>query len=125
MNVYDQLSNPGLIERITRRFYHLVTADADLAPHYQEVNLEDLVFRRTTFMRAALGGPAHGAAHLSTAERAEQCLDPALGDLRRALILQALHDSGAPEVLREAWLKIEDRQRQRSPRGSGGSAHPS
>ncbi|MEM6571676.1 MAG: hypothetical protein AAF726_20525 [Planctomycetota bacterium] len=115
MNVYDQLSNPGLIERITRRFYHLVTADADLAPHYEGVNLEDLVFRRTTFMRAALGGPVHGAAHLSTAEQAEQSLDPALGDLRRSLVLQPLHDSGAPEVLRKAWLKIEDQQRPRSP----------
>ncbi|MEM6675559.1 MAG: hypothetical protein AAF726_22100 [Planctomycetota bacterium] len=125
MNVYDQLSNPGLIERVTKRFYQLVTADADLAPYYEGVNMEEIVFRRTTFMRAALGGPALGAAHLSTAEHAERSLDPALDDLRRALVLQALHDSGAPEVLRKAWLNIEDQQRQRPSRGSGGTARPS
>ncbi|MEM7515839.1 MAG: hypothetical protein AAGB93_08630 [Planctomycetota bacterium] len=110
MNVYDQLSNPGVIERIANRFYQLVSADAELAPFYEGRNLEELVFRRTTFMRAALGGPTHGAAHLTIAEHVEPGLYPALDDVRRALVVQALHDSGAPEVLRKAWLRIEEQQ---------------
>lgn len=97
MNVHDQLTNPWVIQRVNARLFELIDAHGELSRCYLGVGAEEFTMEQTAFISQSIGGPiVRSAAQLAAA---------------RELLARALNDAGAPRVLREAWLKIEDERR--------------
>ena len=111
MNVHDQLTNPWVIQRVNARLFELIEAHGALSRRYAGVDAAEFTMEQTAFISQSIGGPTvRSAAELAAARELPELTLPLL-EARRELLARALNDAGAPRVLREAWLKIEDERR--------------
>lgn len=115
MNVHDQLTNPWVIQRVNARLFELIEAHGALSRCYEGVVAAEFTMEQTAFISQSIGGPiVRSAAQLAAARELPE-LTPPLREARQELLARALNDAGAPRVLREAWLKIEDERRSPGP----------
>ncbi|MCA9726377.1 MAG: hypothetical protein KC729_01760 [Candidatus Eisenbacteria bacterium] len=57
VSIFEQIGGIPAIKETVNRFYVKVLADPDLAPFFQNTNMDRLKSRQTTFFMQALGGP--------------------------------------------------------------------
>ncbi len=115
MNVHDQLTNPWVIQRVNARLFELIEAHGELSRRYAGVDAAEFTMEQTAFISQSIGGPTVRSAARLAAAREFPELTPPQHEARRELLTRALNDAGAPRVLREAWLKIEDERRAPGP----------
>ena len=55
--LYDKYGGIETFSAVVRNFYQKVLDSADLAPYFDNVNMEKLMSHQTNFISTALGGP--------------------------------------------------------------------
>lgn len=108
MDLYGRLQDPRVVRRVNERFYELVFEHPWLARFFEGVDQEHITSQQTDFMTGALGGPKNFSGRPPSHAHPHLFITDEVFDLRRDLLVRAFEETGAPEELREAWLRIDE-----------------
>lgn len=108
MSVYDILKDKTIIRTVNQTFYDKVYDHELLSMFFEAVTKEHIINQQPDFITAATGGPKDFSGRLPFNAHPHMFITDEIFDLRSSLLAEALEETGAPTVLKEAWQRIDN-----------------
>tara|TARA_Y100000590_G_C15119653_1_gene788202 strand:+ start:56 stop:484 length:429 start_codon:yes stop_codon:yes gene_type:complete len=105
-----ELSNEELfniVQRINEEFYDLIYEDEWLKYVFEATDRDVIKSQQTDFIVGALGGPRRYCGRSPKDAHPHIFIQEDMWQLREYYLIKAFDKIGAPEWLREKWLKID------------------
>jgi hemoglobin len=97
----------ALVLRVNRAFYERVYRDEWLSLVFRSVPQKHIENQQTDFIVSALGGPRRYMGRAPRDAHPHIAVSEEMWNLRERLLREALEEVGAPQWLREKWMKID------------------
>lgn len=94
--------------KVNTEFYELVYNDLWFMKIFRNIKQEIITSQQTDFMVQALGGPKMFCGRPPKDAHPHIWIDEDMMIYREQLLIQAFEKVGAPEELRDKWLKIDE-----------------
>ncbi|KRE21003.1 group 1 truncated hemoglobin [Agromyces sp. Soil535] len=95
--IYDQLGGPDGLRTAVTVFYNRITADEELGPWFEGVDLDRLKAHQRAFLTAAFGGPQVFSGRGLREAHADLAITDAAFDGMVTTLLRSLADLGVPK----------------------------
>lgn len=107
MGIYDILKDKSIFRTVNQAFYDKVYDHERLSKFFRGVTKEHIINQQTDFIIAATGGPKNYSGRLPYNAHPHMFITDEIFDLRSSFLAEALEETAAPPVLKEAWLRID------------------
>ncbi|MCB0419847.1 MAG: group 1 truncated hemoglobin [Bdellovibrionales bacterium] len=108
MNVYDSLTDKDIVRKVNEIFYDKIYDHPWMSLYFKEIDKEFITKQQTDFIIGALGGPKKYGGRMPSNAHTHMVITDELFDLRQQLLIEALNEAHAPEILTNFWLKIDE-----------------
>lgn len=108
MSVYEELHDKDIVAKVNVVFYEKVFADPWLSRYFEGVPEDHIRQQQTDFIVAAIGGPKRYFGKAVRDTHGHIFITNEVFDLRQRFLREALDEVGAPQILKDKWLKIDE-----------------
>lgn len=107
MNLYDELTDKNIVKKINDLFYEKVYKHPWLSQFFATIEQDFISAQQSKFIVGAIGGPKLFTGRPPSLAHPHMLITDELFDLREQLLIEAMDELGAPEKLKEMWLRID------------------
>lgn len=107
MSLYDDIGGKPYLIRVVKKFYDKVYAHPWLKLFFQNTPQQHIENQQIDFMIGALGGPRVYSGRNPRDAHPHLLITEEVFELRNQLLIEALNEEYASELLIERWLQIE------------------
>jgi truncated hemoglobin YjbI len=108
VSLFEQIGGRPTLERIAKRFYDKLYADEWMKHFFKNTRQEIIERQQVDFITGALGGPRIFSGRLPHDAHTHINITPEVYEKRKELLIEALREEHAPEILIERWLRVDE-----------------